>query len=401
MRVKPLDGVVVVAVEQAVAAPFATRQLADLGARVIKIERPGSGDFARAYDETVEGMSSAFVWLNRGKESVALDFHDDDGRVVLESLIERSDVFVNNLSPAASRRAGLDTSSIQSRHPHVIACSISGYGQSGPLANAKAYDLLVQGETGMISLTGSGDQMAKVGISIADISAGTYAYSSILAALLHRDRTGVALPVDVSLFDSLTEWLGYPLYYTMHGGCAPDRRGTDHSTIAPYGAFATEDGGRVLIAVQNGREWFRFCDQVLGDASMAALSRFASHQSRVAHRGELDDVISAHFGSVTLETALDQLRLADIATARLNGIADLAHHEQLTERRRWIDTGIPGGTIQTLLPPWVPGDASSRPDLGDVPELGEHTSTVLEWLDSDDSTRSRSGLETAKERKAR
>ena len=379
---RPLEGVIVVSVEQAVAAPFATRQLADLGARVIKVERRDSGDFARAYDQRVDGLSSAFLWLNRGKESVALDFKDDDGRAVLERLLQRCDVFVHNLSPTAARRAGLDPKSVQHRHPDVIACAISGYGSSGPLADAKAYDLLVQGETGMMSLTGDGDQMAKVGISIADISAGSYAYSSILAALLHRDRSGETLAVEVSLFDSLTEWLAYPLYYTMYGKSAPTRRGTSHATIAPYGAFTTRDGQQILVAVQNEREWTRFCDIVLGDPDMATDPRYSSNHSRVENRTGLDAHVADRFFGLDRGTALELLRQADVACSRLNDISDLADHEQLVKRDHWTDTASPVGTVRTLLPPWLPD--ADRVQLGSVPELGEHTDDVLGWLGLDD-----------------
>jgi itaconate CoA-transferase len=373
----PLDGVVVVAVEQAVAAPFATRQLADLGARVVKIERPGLGDFARHYDEAVDGLSSAFLWLNRGKESMTLDLRTPDGRAVLDRLLEVSDVFVHNMSPQAARRAGLDTDTLQTRHLRLIPCSISGYGRSGPMSDAKAYDLLVQGETGIVSLTGSGEQMAKVGISIADISAGMYAYSSILAALLHRERTGEALPVEVSLFDSLTEWLAHPLYYTMYGGAAPQRMGTSHATIAPYGAFEASDG-RLLLAVQNDHEWRRFCDLVLGEPDLADDRRFASHRLRVENRHELDTRIARRLASLDLASALGLLERADIACARLNDITALPEHEQLTVRDRWVDTESPVGTVRTLAPPWLP--AGSHALLGGVPDVGAHTEAVLRWL---------------------
>jgi itaconate CoA-transferase len=375
---RPLEGVVVVAVEQAVAAPFATRQLADLGARVIKVERRDAGDFARGYDQRVHGQSSAFLWLNRGKESVALDLKQPQGQELLEQLLARCDVFVQNLSPAAARRAGLDPQAVQQRHPDVVACAVSGYGSTGPMADSKAYDLLVQGETGMISLTGQEDRMAKVGISIADISAGSYAYSSILVSLLHRDRCGQALPVEVSLFDSLTEWLAYPLYYTMYGGSSPTRRGTSHATIAPYGAFTTGDGHQVLVAVQNEREWERFCGTVLADPAMATDPRFASHHARVANHDALDARIGERFAVLERDAVLELLRAADVASARLNDIADLAEHEQLAQRDRWTKTPTPAGPVSTLLPPWLPGGGDV--ELGGVPALGEHTDDVLGWL---------------------
>ncbi len=380
---RPLDDVVVVSVEQAVAAPFATRQLADLGARVIKVERRESGDFARGYDETVHGMSSAFVWLNRGKESLTLDLRSTEGRAVLEDLLEMCDVFVHNLSPMAARRAGLDTPTLQSRHDRLIPCAISGYGTSGPMAEAKAYDLLVQGETGIMSLTGTEGQMAKVGISIADISAGMYAYSSIMAALLHRDRTGESLAVEVSLFDSLVEWLAYPLYYTAYGGTPPRRMGTSHATIAPYGAFDTRDG-TVLLAVQNDREWRRFCGLVLCDPALAEHHHYSSHRRRVENRAALDALIGERFAALSLDRAVDLLARADIACARLNDISALADHEQLVERGRWVTTGSPVGPLNTLVPPWVPDGTGNT--LGRVPPLGADTTGILRWLGLDDDT---------------
>lgn len=383
---RPLDGVVVVALEQAVAAPFASRQLADLGARVIKVERPGGGDFARAYDSLVDGTSSAFLWLGRGKESVVLDLKDDDGRARLESLLERADVFIQNLSPSAARRAGLDPDAVQERHPHVIACGISGYGEDGPMATAKAYDLLVQGESGLIDLTGDGDVQAKVGISIADIAAGSYAYSSILAALHHRLRFGAALPVKISMLEALAEWLSYPLHYALHSGAAPLRRGTSHATIAPYGAFATGDGGQVLFAVQNDREWRRLCDIVLGDPELADDPRYVDQPNRVARADALEALIEERFAAFTTDEVRALLEKAEIAVARLNGIRDLSDHHQLRARGRWVDTPHPGGSAETLRPPWsVPADAQ---DFGSVPALGEHTDSVLAWLNDSDGGRS-------------
>jgi itaconate CoA-transferase len=411
----PLTGITIVALEQAVAAPFASRQLADLGARVIKIERPDGGDFARGYDHRVSresatrsaracgtsgpseavntstlcdeppgahdrdefspALSSAFLWLNRGKESVTLDIKTEEGKATLERLIAAADVFIENLSPSAARRAGLDPQAVQSRHPDVIASSITGYGETGPMANAKAYDLLIQGETGMISLTGDGDMMAKVGISIADIAAGSYAFSSILAALLHRFRTGAAEPVQISLFDALAEWLGYPLHYALHGGTEPARRGTSHATIAPYGAFATADAKTILFAVQSEREWRRFCTIVMAAPELAADERFDSQQQRVSNAADLDAIIDSRLSSLTRAEALKLLESADIAVARLNSITDLATHEQLQARHRWIETPSPVGTVPTMLPPWVPGSAERS--FGGVPHLGEHTQSVL------------------------
>ncbi|RIK15388.1 MAG: carnitine dehydratase [Acidobacteria bacterium] len=381
---RPLEDVVVVAVEHAVAAPLATRQLADLGARVIKVERPGGGDFARGYDVAVRGMSSAFLWLNRGKESVELDLKSAEGSAVLERLLERADVFVQNLSPDAALRAGLDPAAVQERHPHVVACSITGYGTTGPLASAKAYDLLIQGEAGLISLTGDGEVMAKVGISIADISAGTQCCTGILAALRHRDRTGAALPVEIAMFDSLAEWLAYPLYYAHYGGTEPARTGTRHATIVPYGAFPTADG-QVLLAIQNDREWRRFCQTVLDAPELAEDPRFTSHATRLAHREELEDLIVRQFSSMSVVDVQKLLTEADIAHARLNSVSALAEHEQITSRDRWTTTDSPVGTVRTLVPPWLPTSPDgTRPDLGAVPAAGEHTEQVLAWLAATD-----------------
>ncbi|MFK5690952.1 CaiB/BaiF CoA transferase family protein [Ornithinimicrobium sp. LYQ92] len=381
---RPLEGVLVVAVEHAVAAPLATRQLADLGARVIKVERPGGGDFARGYDDKVDGLSSAFLWLNRGKESVELDLKTDTGRRSVERLLSRADVFVHNLSSQAALRAGLDTAAVQGRHPSLIACAIGGYGTTGPMADTKAYDLLIQGETGLISLTGDGEVMAKVGISIADISAGTTACTSILAALRHRDRTGVALPVDVTLFDSLTEWLAYPLYYTRYGGTAPARTGTGHATIAPYGSFPTADGP-ILLAVQNDHEWRRFCETVLEQADLAHDPHFVTHAARVANRARLERLIADRLEHLSRADVARLLTQADIAHSRLNDISELAEHPQLTSRDRWVGTGSPVGTVETLLPPWLPTSPDGTPpDLGAVPAPGEHTASVLAWLAADD-----------------
>lgn len=374
----PLDGMTVVSVEQAVAAPFATRQLADLGARVIKIERPGSGDFARAYDTTVEGVSSVFVWLNRGKESLALDLKAEAGRAVLEELLARADVFVQNLSPAAAERGGYDAAAITARHPHIVPCGVSGYGTGGPQRDDKAYDLLVQAEAGLLSLTGTPDEMAKVGISIADISAGMYAYSGILAALMERQRTGRVLPVEVSLFDSLAEWVAYPLYYTRYGGTAPVRMGVDHPTIAPYGAFESGDGQRLLLAVQNDREWQRLCDEVLGAPELGQDPRFRTNSDRVRNRAALDERIASGLRTRAGSDVRAQLTAAGIANARITVIDDLQKHPQLVERDRWVRTAIPTGEVETLYPPGIPG--ARRPDLGAVPRVGEHSERVLEEL---------------------
>ena len=381
MTVAPLDGVVVVAVEQAVAAPFATRQLADLGARVIKIERPQSGDFARHYDTKVAGLSSVFVWLNRGKESVELDIKAPAGRRVLDALLERADVFVHNIAPDAAADLGLDSKNLQAAHPRLIAASISGYG-SGPLAGSKAYDLLVQGESGLLSLSGDENHYARVGLSIVDISAGMYAYAGILAALHHRSRTGEALPVDVSLFDSLTEWLSYPLYWTMYGGEAPRRTGTRHAMIVPYGAYATAGGEQIMLAVQSDPEWVRFCEVVLEDPSVTRDERFATNERRVANRAALDERIHATLGALDRRAVIERLERADMAYARVNRIEELATHEQLQTDARWATTGTEAGPVRTVLPPWLPPGRAEQ--LGDVPALGQHTRAVLDWLGLND-----------------
>lgn len=376
MTDKPLDGVVVVAVEQAVAVPFATRQLADLGARVIKIERRDGGDFARNYDHVVDGLSSAFLWLNRGKESVELDFKTAEGRVVLDALLERADVFLHNISPDAAKRQGLDSARLRVAFPSLICGSVSGYG-SGPLAASKAYDLLVQGETGLISLSGTEEHPAKVGVSIADIAAGMYVYASTLAALRHRDLTGQALPVDISLFDSLTEWLGYPLLYTIHGGQPPKRMGTNHATIAPYGAFDTRDG-QILLAIQNSAEWSRFCREVLSRPDVEYDKRFTSNALRVANVEELSQIINDVLRHYDRAAVVARLNDAGIANARLNQIQDLQYHEQLTQRDRWINVGSEVGPVGTLVPPWTP--CEEIPTYGPVPALGQHTKQIYTWL---------------------
>lgn len=366
----PLSGITVVGLEQAVSAPFATRQLADLGARVIKVERPGSGDFAREYDDKVNGLSSVFLWLNRGKESIALDLKTSEGRQLFDSLLSGADVLVHNLSTGAARRAELDAALMRERFPNLIFCAISGYGVDGPMRDAKAYDLLVQGETGLLSLTGSESEMAKVGISIADIAAGMYAYSGILAALTHRERTGEVTSLDVSLFDSLAEWLAYPLYYTRYGGEPPGRVGLDHPTIAPYGRFETRDGESLLLAVQNESEWKRFCRIVMNDPDLSGDERFASNTRRVEYRSELDHTISRRCSELTRKQLVLLLEKANVAHGRINGIEQLANHPQITQRDRWITTDTPFGKVETLRPPVVP--SVGRIEYGRVPALDEH-----------------------------
>ncbi|MFI6878878.1 CaiB/BaiF CoA transferase family protein [Streptomyces sp. NPDC050400] len=381
MNPLPLEGITVVSLEQAVAAPFATRQLADLGARVIKVERPGAGDFARGYDESVHGQSSYFVWLNRSKESVALDIKSSGGRAVLERLLGEADVFVQNLAPGAARRLGLGAAELAERHPSLVVCDISGYGNTGPWADRKAYDLLVQCETGVVSLTGTPDDPAKVGISIADIAAGMYAHSGILAALYERRASGVARPVEVSLFEALAEWMGSPAYYTAYSGTQPARVGAQHATIAPYGPYDAADGRTVLLAIQNEREWASFCAVFLDDAALATDDRFRKGSSRVARRAELNAIVAARFRELTAADAVKLLDEAKVANARLNSVAEFWDHPVLAGRDRWRDVGTPGGTVRALLPPATPGGLTPRMDP--VPAVGEHTESVLRSLGYD------------------
>lgn len=370
----PLDGVTVVALEQAVAAPLATRQLGDLGARVIKVERPGAGDFARAYDETVRGMSSHFVWLNRNKESIALDVKDDGDRAVLGALLARADVFVQNLAPGAADRLGLGTDALRQRYPRLIVCNISGYGASGPYRTKKAYDLLVQCEAGVVSLTGTGDAPAKAGIPVADIAAGMYAFSGVLSALYERERTGEGSSFDVAMLDALGEWVGFPYFYATYGGTPPPRNGARHAAISPYGPYSAGDGGVVFIGVQNEREWAALCEHVLGEPELARDPRFARNTLRVEHDAELTELIEralAGFTAGQVEARLDE---AGIANARLRTMAEFAEHPQLAARQRWAEVSSPVGPLRTLLPPIdVPG---RTPRLDPVPDAGEHTAAI-------------------------
>ncbi|SFE32811.1 CaiB/BaiF CoA transferase family protein [Blastococcus tunisiensis] len=375
---RPLEGVVVVTLEHAVAAPFATRQLADLGARVIKVERPGVGDFARGYDETVRGTSSVFFWLNRSKESLTLDVKHPRAPELLDRLLERADVFVQNLAPGAAQRLGLGGDELLARHPRLVVCNISGFGDAGPYRDRKAYDLLIQGEAGVISVTGTEDVPSKVGISVADIAGGMYGFSGILAALLQRSRTGRGDVLDISLFDALIEWMGHPLYYTEYGGTQPVRMGTAHPIIAPYGAFATQEGDEILVAVQNEREWRAFCTVVLGDPAAASDPSWSTMSGRVADRTALDAMIGDRFAQLGSGEALRLLDEASIASARVNQLRDVARHPQLVDRDRWQDVATPFGPVPGLLPTGLPRGASPRMDP--VPALGEHTEQVVEWL---------------------
>ncbi|MFJ4716543.1 CaiB/BaiF CoA transferase family protein [Streptomyces sp. NPDC088785] len=371
----PLAGITVVSLEQAVAAPFATRQLADLGARVIKIERPDGGDFARRYDTTVDGESSYFVWLNRSKESLTLDVKSAAGRAVLDELLADADVFVQNLGPGAAARLGLDPGSLAERHPSLIACTISGWGTTGPWADRKAYDLLVQCQTGLVSLTGTPEGTARTGVSVADIAAGMYAYTGILTALLTRATTGVARAVEVSLFEALAEWMSQPAYYTRHGGTQPPRIGTRHATIAPYGAYPAADGKEVLFSIQNEREWVALCAHFLERPELADDPRFATGPDRVAHREELDAIVAARFGRCDSAEVARALDAAGIANAGVNDVAAFLAHPVLAERGRWVDVAAPGGTVRALRPPADLAGLDARMDP--VPALGAHTGAIL------------------------
>ncbi|MEV7862762.1 CaiB/BaiF CoA-transferase family protein [Streptomyces hirsutus] len=371
----PLSGVTVVSLEQAVAAPYATRQLADLGARVIKVERPGEGDFARRYDTTVHGHSSYFVWLNRSKESLTLNLKDPRGREILHRLLAGADVFVQNLAPGAAGRLGLGTDDLARRHPRLIPCTVSGYGTSGPWADRKAYDLLVQCQAGLVSLTGTPEGTARTGVSVADIAAGMYAYSGVLTALYTRATAGTVHPVEVSLFEALAEWMGQPAYYTRYGGSQPPRLGTRHATIAPYGTYRTADGREVLFSIQNEREWTALCTEFLGRPELTDDPRFATGSARVAHREELDAVIAERFARSDADELLEDLEAVGIACAGVNDVAAFLGHPVLAARDRWREVAVPGATVEALLPP---ADLAGLPPRMDpVPAVGEHTESIL------------------------
>ncbi len=379
---RPLDGITVVTLEHAIAAPFCTRQLADLGARVIKVERPGSGDFARAYDERVKGMASHFVWSNRSKESLTLDVKHPEAQKVLAQLLESADVLVQNLAPGAAARLGLSFEALHDQHPKLIVCDISGYGDDpqnpGPYRDKKAYDLLIQSESGFLSVTGSPDEPAKAGCSIADIAAGMVAYSSILAALIQRGKTGQGCRIDVSMLESMVEWMSYPLYYAYDGAMPPPRAGAAHATIVPYGPFPAGDGKTVMLGLQNEREWGAFCRQVLQRPELAADERFASNSRRVANRQALRALIDEVFLGLSAEQLIARLDDAQIANARMNDMHDVWRHPQLKARGRWIEVGSPAGPIPALLPPGT--SRACAPCMNPVPALGQHTDSILESL---------------------
>jgi len=374
----PLQDITVITLEQAIAAPFCTRHLADLGARVIKIERPGSGDFARGYDERVRGLASHFVWVNRSKESLTLDIKQPEAAAVLEQLLGQADVLVQNLAPGAAARRGLSFEALHERFPGLIVCDISGYGDSGPYRDKKAYDLLIQSESGFLSVTGTEDEPAKAGCSIADIAAGVYAYSNILAALLERGRTGKGRRIDVSMLESMAEWMSYPLYYSFDGATPPARSGAAHATIYPYGPFTAGDGKAVLLGLQNEREWRVFCEQVLQQPELADDARFVSNSRRSAARAELRAIILNAFAQLTIDAVVERLDAAKIANAQLNDMADLWRHPQLQARDRWTEVDSGAGMLPALLPPGVAADAEVRMDA--VPELGQHSEAILAEL---------------------
>ena len=375
---RPLDGILVVSLEHAIAAPFCTRQLADLGARVIKIERPGVGDFARAYDERVRGLSSHFVWVNRSKESLTLDVKQPAAAKVLQALLARADVLVQNLAPGAAARLGLDAATLRPRHPRLIVCDISGYGADGPYRDKKAYDLLIQSEAGFLSVTGSQAEPAKAGCSIADIAAGMYAYSGILAALLQRAKTGEGARIDVSMLEALSEWMSYPLYYAFEGASAPERSGAAHATIYPYGPFAAGDGKIVMLGLQNEREWVAFCSHVLRRPELATDPRFDANARRHANRKALAAIILDEFRSLTAAEVVARLDGAQIANARVNTMEELWAHPQLGARRRWVEIDTPVGQVPALIPPAATDAFDYRMDA--IPALGEHTDPILREL---------------------
>jgi crotonobetainyl-CoA:carnitine CoA-transferase CaiB-like acyl-CoA transferase len=380
--IRPLDGITVVSLEHAIAAPLCSRQLADLGARVIKVERPGAGDFARAYDTRVKGLASHFVWTNRSKESLTLDLKHPDAHAALMDLLARADVLVQNLAPGAAARMGLSFDALQDHNPRLIVCNISGYGDDGPYRDKKAYDLLIQGEAGFLSVTGTPEAPAKAGISVADIAAGQCASNGILSALLLRARTGRGSAIDVSMLESLAEWMGYPMYYAFDGAPPPPRAGASHASIYPYGPFEAGDGGTVMLGLQNEREWSAFCETVLNDAALATDPRFASNARRNEHRAELQVLVLAVFRDLSTAQVLERLDAARIANARVNDMAGLWAHPQLRSRARWTSVGSPAGPIPALLPPGNSNAFDHRMDP--VPAVGQHTDAILRELGLDD-----------------
>jgi itaconate CoA-transferase len=380
-QTRPLEGITVLALEHVIAAPFCTRQLADLGARVIKIERPGVGDPARAYDERVHGMASHFVWVNRSKESLSLDIKQDAAKRIIEQLLGRADVFIQNLAPGAAARMGYSYEALSERFPRLIVCDVSGYGNNGPYRDKKAYDLLVQSEGGLLSITGTPEEPAKAGCSIVDIAAGMYAYSSILAALIQRGKTGRGTGIDVSMLECMAEWMSFPLYYSYDGAEPPPRAGASHATIYPYGPFPAGDGKTLMMGLQNEREWAIFCDRVLERPELKSDERFNNNSRRSAARTELKQIIVDLFKAMTVEQIIARLDAAGIANAHLNDMHDLWAHDQLAARNCWAEIGSEVGPLRMLKPPAVPRDFAPR--LAPIPAVGEHTDAILRELGYD------------------
>ncbi len=378
MSIRPLDGITVVSLEHAIAAPFCTRQLADLGARVIKVERPGGGDFARGYDTQVDGLCSHFVWVNRSKESLTLDLKQPSAIAALKTLLKTADVLVQNLAPGAAARMGLTAEILQKDNPKLILCDISGYGNNGPYRDKKAYDLLIQSEAGFLSVTGTPETPSKAGNSIADISAGMYAYTNILAALLQRGKTGKGSVIDISMLESLSEWMSFPLYYAYKGAEPPPRNGASHATIYPYGPFKAGDGKTVMLGLQNEREWVQFCETVLENPALAQDERFDRNFKRNERRAELLQIIDACFSKLTSEQLIARLEKAQIANAHLNDMEGLWKHEQLKARNRWTEVDTPNGAIAALLPPGLNSSYDYRMDP--IPAVGDHTDSILKEL---------------------
>ncbi|VTU35684.1 Formyl-coenzyme A transferase [Variovorax sp. PBS-H4] len=375
---RPLDGITVVSLEHAIAAPFCTRQLADLGARVIKVERPGVGDFARAYDDRTQGLASHFVWVNRSKESLALDLKQPEAIAALKDLVAKADVLVQNLAPGAAVRMGLGYEALSARHPRLIVCDISGYGNDGPYRDKKAYDLLVQSEAGFLSVTGTPDEPCKAGTSIADIAAGMYAYTSILAALLQRAQTNKGSRIDVSMLEAMGEWMSFPMYYAYEGQAAPSRNGASHATIYPYGPFTAGDGQTVMLGLQNEREWKSFCEKVLQQPQLVADPRFDTNANRSRNRAELRELIEQAFGALSAQQVIARLEEAQIANARVNEVGALWEHPQLQARGRFRTVGSPAGALKAMLPPGV--HSSFDYCMGAVPDVGEHSGAILREL---------------------
>jgi len=380
----PLSGITVVSLEHAIAAPFASRQLADLGARVIKVERPGDGDFARRYDTRVDGLASHFVWVNRSKESLTLDLKNEFAMSALQRLLEKTDVLLQNLAPGAAARIGLSYEQLNSKFPRLIVCDISGYGADGPDRDRKAYDLLIQSEAGFLSITGTPESPSKAGCSIADIAAGMYAFTSIQSALLLRERTGQGSGIDISMLESLAEWMGYPLYYSYKGASPPERAGASHSTIFPYGPFQTGDGRSIMLGLQNDREWIAFCEKVLKNGAFATDSRFKTNALRSANRAELTRLIEEVFSTLSASEVAAELNAADIANANMNDMHDLWNHDQLRARNRWVPVDTPVGPVPALKPPGR--STAYEPRMDAIPAVGAQTDTILKELGLDAST---------------